>query len=150
MKHTHIAFTILLFAAPALHAALPGAESLAGLITKQFDANGDSILDQTEWQTGIASGFQEMDGDGDGSTTALEIDSLAGSISKETGELAGKVVTVLIKQLVLTMDTDKDGAVSLKEYTTQATAIFSKLDVNKNGSVEQAELVELPKRLIGA
>lgn len=138
---------LLILATLPLHAALPGADALAGLITKQFDTNADTILDAGEWQAGIEKGFQEIDSNGDGSITAAELDALADPIGNETGEFAAKLVTVLIKQVVLTMDSDKDGSVSLKEYTAQATSIFTKLDTSKSGSVEQAEL---PTKLIGA
>lgn len=148
MKPLLILLTLL--AAIPTHAALPGADALAGLITKQFDTNGDTTIDQGEWQSGLEQSFKEMDSNGDGSISGAELDALAGPIGKEIGEFTSGVVTVLIKKIVLTMDGDKDGAVSLKEFTTQATAIFTKLDTSKNGSVEQAELLELPAKLIGA
>lgn len=143
--------TVLLIVAMAVsvHAAVPGAESLAKLITRQFDANGDTLLDAGEWQAGMKKGFDEVDRDSDGSITAEELDALADPLSHELGGAPAQVVVLLIKKIVLSLDADHNGSVSLKEFTGQTDALFKKLDADSSGSVDQAELQELPLRVIG-
>ena len=145
----HLVILIVIVATLPLRAALPGADTLAGLMTKQFDANGDKSIDQTEWQSGLEQSFHEMDTAGDGSLSGADLDALAKPLGEEIGDFTAGLLTPLIKKMVLTMDTDKDGSVSLKEYIAQATALFAKLDTNKNGILEQTELLELPTKLVG-
>ena len=146
MKRLALAAVIALPSVPGF-AALPGADLLAKVITKQFDTNSDGLIDQGEWQNGIAQGFKELDADHDGCITGKELDGLAGPLAEETGDLAASLVAGMIKKLVLTMDKDKDGSVSEKEFNELGNDFFTKLDTNKNGSIEAAELLELPAKI---
>jgi Ca2+-binding EF-hand superfamily protein len=143
-----LTLSVLLLASLESHAALPGGDALAGLILTQFDSNSDGSVDAGEWQTGIARSFDDMDSDGDHQLTANEIDSLQSEIAKETGELAAGVVVALIKKVILTLDTDKDQAVSRKEYDANAVGFFKTLDADKNGTLSKSELADLPVKVI--
>ena len=133
---------------PLRAAEIPGAGVLADLITKQFDANGDSKFDAGEWQAGVAASFAEIDADGDGLMTPAEIDSLENVIGKETGETAAVLAVKLIKPLLLSMDADRDGSVSRDEYTKVASALFAKLDANQDAELTRAELLMLPVKML--
>ncbi|MGA1981684.1 MAG: hypothetical protein ABSG84_04355 [Acidobacteriaceae bacterium] len=45
-----------------------------------------------------------------------------------------------VKQLLLLMDTDKDGKISRKEFMDFMTAEFDRLDTDKNGELDVKEL----------
>lgn len=45
-----------------------------------------------------------------------------------------------VKQLLLLMDTDKNGKISKKEWMTFMAAEFDRLDKNKDGELDQNEL----------
>lgn len=128
--------------------AVPGADVLSGLITQQFDANSDGILDSGEWESGTQDGFGEMDGNGDAGVSDSEIDSLAEPIREQTGELGAAVAVLLIKQLLFTLDTNADKIISKAEYAAGCEAIFKKIDADSDGNVTKAELNDLPVRLL--
>lgn len=138
----------LLAFCPSLHAAIPGAESLAKLITTEFDINSDDSIDQAEWKAGIANGFDKLDSNGDGSIKPDEADELQGEIAEESGDFAAVLVVVLIKQVLISLDGDGDKAVSRKEYDTLSSGIFTKLDADKNSSLTLTEMSELPAKLV--
>lgn len=140
--------TLAAFAAAPLSAALPGAEPLAKLIVKEFDTNSDDSIDSGEWQRGIADNFQRIDANGDGSLQPDEPDTLNKDISEEMGELVAGLIIGLIKQGLLSLDSDGDKLISRKEYDTLSTSIFTKLDADKNNSLSLAELSELPVKMI--
>lgn len=135
---------------PSLQAALPGAEPLAKLIDSQFDTNADNLIDAGEWQSGIADSFDKLDVNGDGGITGAEIDGLQEEIGNETGTgIASGLVTAIIKQILLSLDKNKDGTVSKQEYSEQSGAFFGKLDADTNGSLTQVELAALPAKILG-
>jgi hypothetical protein len=134
--------------ASPLHAALPGAESLAKLILHEFDTNTDDRVASGEWQGGITGSFDDLDANGDGSVEADEVNGLAGDIAEQTGDLAAGLIVALIKQIVLTLDSDGDKLVSRKEYSELSTSIFTKLDTDKDNSLTIAELSELPVKAL--
>lgn len=138
-----IAFTTL-----TLQAALPGGAMLAQLISGEFDTNSDEIIDAGEWQTGIGESFGKLDANSDGSIAPAEVDGLSADISPKTGDLAAVLVIGLIKQVVTALDKDGDKLVSQKEFDRLSLDIFAKLDADKNNSLTQAELAELPVKLL--
>lgn len=148
LRPASLALGLLLLVSASSQAALPGGDALASLIITQFDTNSDGSVDAGEWQTGIARSFDDMDSDGDHKITAREIDSLQTEIAKETGELAAGVVVTLIKKVILSLDTDKDQAVSRKEYDANTEGFFKTLDADKNGTLSKSELADLPVKVI--
>jgi len=147
MKRFFVILPMLCLWSPVT-AALPGAESLAKLIAKQFDTNTDDKIDAGEWQTGIADGFGKLDANGDGSIKSEEVDELKSDIAQASNDIAALLVVELIKQLLTGLDADKDMSVSRKEYDELSLSVFAKLDTDKNNSLVLAELAELPVRLL--
>lgn len=139
---------VLLLCSTTLSAALPGAESLAKLIAKEFDTNADDILDAGEWQSGIADGFSKLDANGDGSIKPEEAENLKSDISNDSGDLAATLIVALIQQVLTALDADGDKSVSRKEYDELSLTIFGRLDADKSNSLTLAELGELPLKLI--
>lgn len=145
MKSFLCALTLMI---GSIHAAVPGGEALAGLITDEFDTNSDQVLDAGEWQAGIGESFGKLDANGDGSIAPDEAGSLSSEIAEKTGELAAALVVGLIKQAIASLDSDGDNLVSRKEYNKLSLDIFGKLDTNKNNSLTQTELADLPVKLL--
>jgi hypothetical protein len=139
---------LLVVSSHTLCAAVPGADTLAKLITHEFDTNSDNILDQGEWQNGIAGSFDKLDTNRDGSIKPDEVDALSDDISAEAGGIGGVMIVALIKQVLLTLDTDGDKAITRKEFNTLTDGLFTKLDTDKNSSLTQAELSELPAKMV--
>lgn len=128
--------------------AIPGSEALAGLIMGEFDTNSDTKLDHGEWQGGIGDSFADLDGNADGSIASDELDGIKGDVASKTGDLTAGVLVAIIKQIILSLDSDKDKLVSRKEYDTLSNSVFEKLDADKDKSLTSAELAELPVKLI--
>ena len=139
---------LVCFAASTASAALPGAETLAKLIMHEFDTNTDDLVDSGEWQGGISESFGKLDENGDGSIQGEEVDGLQKDISDQTGDFAAGLIVALIKQAVLSLDSDGDKLVSRKEYDALTTDIFTRLDADRGSSLTLAELAELPVKLI--
>ncbi len=145
-----LAASLLLFStASPLTAALPGAEALGKLITSELDTNSDKSIDSGEWQSGIEGGFEEFDGNGDGSLTEGEIDTGSRSVAGKEGDATAAVLSLLIKQVLVSLDKNKDKTVTHAEYTEEATAMFKKVDADADGKLSQAELAELPAKILG-
>ncbi|WP_395742124.1 hypothetical protein [Prosthecobacter sp.] len=147
MRHL-LAVALVLLGVQTPFAAVPGSEALAELIAHEFDTNSDDILDQGEWQNGITGSFDKLDANRDGSIKAEEVDRLSNDISAEAGDIGGVIIVALIKQVLLTLDTDGDKAVNRKEYDSLTDGIFTKLDADKNTSLTLAELSELPVKIM--
>ncbi len=152
MKTASFIFALIIAAALAptsdLFAAVPGGDALAGLILKEFDTSSDGNLDQGEWQAGIASSFTNLDSGGDGSISGSEIDALHSELAGETGDLTAGLLVALIKQVLFTLDTNKDMLIDRQEYGKLADGIFDRLDGDKNKSLTKGELAELPVKLM--
>ena len=139
---------LLVFNSHMLSAAVPGAETLAKLITHEFDTTADSIIDQGVWQNGIAGSFDKLDTNHDGSIKPEEVDGMSDDISAEAGDIGGMILVALIKQTLLALDQDGDKAVYRKEFNTLSDGLFTMLDADKNASLTFAELSEPPVKIM--
>jgi len=126
---------------------VPGAAALADLIMR-FDTNGDSKIDTGEWQAGVAGSFGEIDADRDGNITAVEIDELSGPLEQEAGAVVATLVPKLLKPLIMSMDADKDGAVSREEFLKKVDEMFARLDADKDAVLTRTEVIELPMKMV--
>ncbi|MBE2283306.1 MAG: hypothetical protein IAE77_07575 [Prosthecobacter sp.] len=147
MSRLLVIFALIASVVPSM-AALPGADALAKLIAKEFDTNADEKIDAGEWQTGVADGFTQLDSSADGSIQTDEVYDLKGDIAEESGDIAALLIVELIKQVLTGLDTDKDKAVSRKEYDELSQSIFGRLDADKNSHLTLAELAELPLKMV--
>ena len=149
MKSRFLVFaSVCLLFSVSVHASVPGADVLGGLISKHFDSNSDGIVDTGEWQSGMTASFADMDLNHDGSISGDDVDGLKKEMTEELGEVGATVVVALIKQIVMTLDKNGDKLVSEKEFSEGGEAMFKKLDANKDGQVSKEELAELPTRLL--
>lgn len=127
---------------------IPGAAALGSLVREQFDTNADGSIDTGEWQTGVASGFDSLDGNGDGSVTSAEVDLLAEPLREQFGDFGGALVAALVKAVVQNLDSDRDKTISRDEYTEETGKILKRLDVDGDGSVSEQELRSLPAKVL--
>ncbi len=148
MKARVLALLVLLTGASFSPAAIPGADLLVKLISKEFDTNGDEKIDAGEWQAGCLGGFDQMDANSDGSISVAEIDALKGPIAEELGDFGATVAVTLIKKILLALDKDGDMLISRKEYSDGCEAFFKKLDANGDGQISMAELADMPVKLL--
>jgi Ca2+-binding EF-hand superfamily protein len=146
MKTLFLLAAFLVLACPAF-AQLPGAETLAGLVIQQFDKDHDGNVDINEWQNGALDGFVQMDRDEDGFISDSELDALTDELADEVGKLGAVACVALIKKILFTFDTDKDGRISKAEYEAGCAKLFKMLDANHDGIVTKAELADLPLKL---
>jgi Ca2+-binding EF-hand superfamily protein len=54
----------------------------------------------------------------------------------------GSLATENVKQLLLLMDTDKNGKISKQEWTSFMAAEFDRLDTDKSGELDPKELIK--------
>jgi hypothetical protein len=149
MKKLLVLLSFITFTAIS-QAAVPGGETLAELILGEFDTDDDAKLTATEWQQGIGGSFSQMDKNADGFITPEELDAFQPDIANKTGEIAASVVVILIKQILMSMDSNADSKVDKKEYEGLSSGLFTKLDTDKDGSAAKSELADLPLRIIVA
>jgi len=138
---------LLLVAIPAF-AELPGMDTLASLIIKQFDRDRNAMIDINEWKNGVRDGFTEIDHDRDGFITESEIDTLVEPLSEEFTKFGAPAAVALIKKIIFVFDTDGDRRVSVAEYEESCANLFKTLDANHDGLITQAELADLPTKFL--
>ena len=148
MKHL-LPFLALVVLTATPSQALPGGTALAGLIIEEFDGNADGKVSEQEWSAGVKDGFEFMDDNGNGELTAKELDDLNRHLAKRMGDLPGRLVSKLVKAVVLSLDTDKSRSVSRAEYEASASGIFRKVDADRDKGLSETELAQLPVRLFG-
>jgi Ca2+-binding EF-hand superfamily protein len=140
----------MIFSPSTVHSQIPGVNAIGDLIGEQFDTNEDGKIDNKEWQTGVNNSFDSLDADDNGSIEPGEIDELGEPIRKQFGDFGGALVVGLAHAIVDTFDTDNNKTVSREEYDKETKKFFTRLDVDDNGSVSEAELRSLPTKLLEA
>jgi len=74
---------------------------------------------------------------------ALRIDVTMGVKTQvQTVEVASTVMMVEVKELLMLMDTDKNGKISKQEWMAFMEAEFDRLDKAKNGQLDVLELTQ--------
>jgi hypothetical protein len=129
-------------------AAVPGADLLAKIIMKDLDRDFDGKIDANEWKDGTFDGFVEMDRNLDNKVVSAEIKTLSEPLSDDVGKVGARICVALIESLFMTLDKDGDHCVSKTEYQDGCDAVFKKLDTDHDGFLTNAELLELPTKLI--
>jgi Ca2+-binding EF-hand superfamily protein len=129
-------------------ASVPGADLLARVIMKDLDRDFDGKIDANEWKDGTLDGFVEMDRNLDNLVVGSEIKTLSEPLSNDLGKVGARICVSLIESLFMTLDKDGDHCVSKVEYEDGCAAVFKKLDTDHDGFLTNAELLELPTKLI--
>ncbi len=98
---------------------------------KRFDKDGDGKLSEAEWPTERRMKFADADADKNGTVTAEEL--TAQWKHHDRGTADGK-------DRMARLDTDKDGKVSVTEWSAQGEKMFARFDKNNDGKIEKGEL----------
>jgi len=112
---------------------------------KRFDKNMDGMLSRNEVPPFLGKNFEKWDLDGDGKLNRDEVGQMINAVRNYLGveSPAGKnspQVEKIIDNILLRMDTNKDGKISKDEAKNQIAANFNLLDKNKDGYLDRAEL----------
>lgn len=139
---TLLGFTATARTAFAQHQSTPKVEHRAALAEEDvkqllllMDTDKNGNISRGEYMTFMQAEFDRLDMDKSGELDAKELAKSNMRPSSSTGEN-------YVKQLLLLMDTDKNGKVSRKEYTNFIQAEFNRLDHDKNGDLDVKELTE--------
>lgn len=154
LKFFTLAAAAVLMTLPALAApgtqpgAVPSKPARASTGLMRYDANGDGVVDRTEWNTGQEARFKQLDVNGDGKLTQDELFArtpASGDKVLPTDKQTQRQ-TVYFQRL----DSDKDGFVSKAEFMAQAGRNFARCDLDKDGRINTAECRQALRRKTSA
>jgi hypothetical protein len=103
------------------------------LLLTDFDTDGDRHVTPAELEAGVAAAWRELDRDLDGSASALEFADWSRAAMGAENTIPGRVA----------FDRDSSGTISRSEFEAQIGQEFARLDADRSGAVERAELVRL-------
>jgi Ca2+-binding EF-hand superfamily protein len=130
-----LAVSIACASAFPLSASAGDKEGCSAGPTVTQDVEGGGYLNAASHKASAAKRFELMDSNRDGKVTA---DEISGSRGAESIAWASKLTSGAEK--VAELDTNKDGALTANEYTDSSQKIFSKLDVDGDGVLSEAEM----------
>jgi len=102
---------------------------------KRSDTNGDGKISLEEMSQRRGKRFDKLDANGDGK---LSEDELRAKIKKNPEKRS--------KRMVKRMDKDGDGMISREEFDAQTGKIFSRIDANSDGFVDEVEMQTFRKK----
>lgn len=147
-------------AAPAKPAAKPaGAKADAKPPLRSLDKNHDGRVTKDEFLAGTKKRFAKADANKDGVISSQEAKAAKAALKEKQAKrdakrlAEGKPVkrakagAKSSKPHLSTLDTNKDGRVSQKEYLARREKQFSKMDTNRDGSVSREEARQAKARV---
>jgi len=102
------------------------------MLARSADADGDGKVSAKEWKLYIVS----LDKDGDGTLAGEELLALRPGARQRRRQARGGQARGVAPVLVRVLDTDRDGTVAV----TEVTALFARLDADKNEVLAGTEL----------
>ncbi|MBI2256669.1 MAG: hypothetical protein HYU58_18755 [Proteobacteria bacterium] len=112
---------------------------MAAKMIKRFDKDGDGKLSEAEWPGKGHMNFADADANKDGAVTTEEMAALRKA--HDRGMPDGK-------DRMARLDTDKDGKISVAEWSAQGEKMFTRFDKNKDGKIAKDEVPQPRKRHI--
>jgi Ca2+-binding EF-hand superfamily protein len=113
----------------------------------RYDANGDGVVDRSEWNAGQEARFKQLDTDGDGKLSQDELfartPASGGNVVPSDRQVQRQ--TSYFRRL----DSDKDGFVSREEFLAQSGRNFARCDLNKDDRIDTAECRQALRRKPG-
>jgi hypothetical protein len=102
----------------------------------------DGTVDKAEYVAYMQKQFDRLDVDHDGTLDVRELNEVRG-LPVVGAEGVAKPGNHDGKQLLMAMDTDKDGTVSKDELAAYAGMVFDRLDHDHDGTLDAVELNQL-------
>lgn len=155
------------FVAPTFAARQkPTPEQRAEWMIKRFDTNNDSKISLDEVNAKTAEAFKSFDADGNGQVTRDEIKAKRTAFREARREWraakdkTGDEKTAAMEKLkemrpamlpgmrpkaFKSVDTDKNGSLSLAEVTARADAMFKRRDTNGDGVIDASDFTKTKK-----
>ena len=106
-------------------------------LLEQNDANKDGFLQRSELSERMQQRFEQMDLNNDGKLSREELDKMAQRFGQAPAPAGNPDVAPDV--LFRLLDANNDGKLS-KEELDNAARVLQKLDTNKDGTIDQAEL----------
>ncbi|MEM7701855.1 MAG: signal transduction protein [Pseudomonadota bacterium] len=113
----------------ALGPSQASANESANMLT-QADANKDGSVTSSEAKANRAKMFAKMDRNGDGVVNTSDRPSLVGKSKFDKA----------YKRASATADANTDGQITRREWETALSARFSRLDLDRNGTLDASEI----------
>ncbi|MGI9474398.1 MAG: EF-hand domain-containing protein [Rubripirellula sp.] len=120
---------------------------VAKTFVESMDRNKDGAINKSEAPEDLRLFFEEYDGNADGKIDVSEAQAIADYLNKESGvrskaalkEPGADKGQVTAKQLVQSMDKDRDGSISKAEAPDELKKSFQYIDVNGDGEIDVEE-----------
>lgn len=107
-----------------------------------YDINGDVSVTSDEFNTQRATDYKRIDADANGAVIEAEyVSEFAVRLDRQLqAQREGQIKQAHVRFGVL--DKNKDGHISAEEFTASGTRMFSALDANKDGVVDEKDKAE--------
>lgn len=134
-----------LIALPAIAAPLPAPVAPGhgkATFIATYDSDGDGAVTQAEFDAVRQAGFAERDADGDGAISPKEyaMEFEARLTASDPAQREREMEQTYSR--FDTLDDDADGAMSPAEFADSGAYMFTTLDSDENGVVDEADTVE--------
>jgi Ca2+-binding EF-hand superfamily protein len=136
-----VAGTIVVLGIHSSPASAADGERCPQSSTSTRDVEGGGHLTASAHQAAAAGRFEIIDTNKDGKVTADEIGASRGA---ESIEWARKMTSP--REKMTDLDTNKDGALTPKEYADSSQKVFIRLDVDRDGVLSDAEMLNAGAR----
>jgi len=100
-----------------------------GMMLQHLDSDGDGQITREEFDTGHAAHFGKLDLDSSGSFTIEEMDQMREAMREKRRQ-----------KRFQRWDQDGDGNVTQEEFNAHGSDMFSGMDTDENGVVDQSEI----------
>jgi Ca2+-binding EF-hand superfamily protein len=123
-------------------------QDIGSSLLEACDTNQDGIASASELNAELLNWFQRADTDSNGALSETEMASALKSLFPTPQPPPGApplpeemaLYNLLAKKLMVTVDSNKDGWMTLQEALAFVSQTFTKWDANSNGSLDTSEL----------